>query len=74
MTQVNDFYTVPDNMHNDSYFQLEQNTYDFHPTQHLFRPAANNALLPRNGLRCDQEAPQCSQLTHNEMPPWHYEI
>ena len=81
MTQVNDFYTVPDNMHNDNYFQLEQNTYDFHPTQHLFRPGqirrtptANNALPPQNGLRCDQEAPQCSQLTHDAMPPWLHEI
>ena len=81
MTQVNNFYTVPDNTNNDSYYQLTNNTHDFHQTQHLFRPGqvrrmatANNALPPINGSRCDQEAPQCPQMTHDEMPLWLHEI
>lgn len=63
MTQVQDFYTVPDNQENDGYFALENNTHDFHQTQHLFRvgiarkyATANNALPPKNGLGSDPSA------------------
>ena len=80
MTQVNDFYTVPDNIYRDNYYELENNTHDFHPTQHLFRPgqvrrnATANALPPQNGPRCDQEAPQCPQVAHVAMPLWLHAI
>ena len=81
MTQVTDFYTVPDNIHNDRYYELENNTYDFHPTQHLFRPGqvrrnatANNALPHQNGPRYDQEALQCPWLAHDDMHRWLHTI
>ena len=81
MTQGNDFYTVPENDNNDGYYELENNTHDFHPTQHLFRPGqirryptANNALPPQNGPRCDLGEMQLNAVVHGDFPLWLHEI
>ena len=81
MTSNKDFYTVPDNMTNDGYFELENNQHDFHPTNHLFRPGqvrraptANNALPPQNGTRWNQVAPHRRTSSRSEPPIWLFEV
>ena len=65
MTNVKEFYTVPESNYN-TYYNLKENTHDFHPTQHMFvpeqtrrYPTADSALPPQNGLRSDQVEPHC---------------
>ena len=77
MTKVQDFYTVPDNSANDGYFALENNTHDFHQTQHLFRvgmarkyATANNALPPQNGSGSDQSVTHRQQQHTSTFLHW----
>ena len=72
MTNVKEFYTVPESNYN-TYYNLKENTHDFHPTQHMFvpeqtrrYPTADSALPPQNGLRSDQVEPHCL-VRHSEF-------